>query len=65
MQKYIKQATKYFSKYPTFNSMTHGLGGIGVGFLLTYPLAGAHPVRWGVAFLIFSALAHVWAATHR
>ncbi len=54
---------KYFEKHPNTNSFIHVIGGIGIGFLLTYPLAGSHPVRWGIAFLVLSVLGHVWAAT--
>ena len=64
MLKETKRMEKYFAKYPSFNSFMHFFGGIGVGFLLTYPLAGTHPVRWGVAFIAISALGHLWAATH-
>ncbi|MBI3385461.1 hypothetical protein HY031_00030 [Candidatus Gottesmanbacteria bacterium] len=63
MTKYYKRAMKYFEKHPNTNSFIHVIGGIGIGFLLTYPLAGSHPVRWGIAFLVLSVLGHVWAAT--
>ncbi len=49
------------SKYPQYNAIVHALGGIGIGFLLAYPLAGSHPVRWGLAFLGLSILGHLWA----
>lgn len=26
--------------------------GIGLGALLTYPIFGSHPVKWGIAFII-------------
>jgi len=39
----------------------HVLGGIGIGFLLAYPVAGVHPVRWGLLFLGLSIAGHVWA----
>lgn len=64
MMKYHTKMLKYFSKNARFNSYVHFLGGIGVGFLLTYPLAQEHPVRWGVALLILSTLGHVYAAMH-
>lgn len=64
MEKYYKRMMKYFSKNPHFNGLTHVLAGMGIGFLLAYPLAGAHPVRWGVAFLALGLLGHWWAATH-
>ena len=61
MDKINRQIMKYFGKHPSFNSLVHLLGGIGIGFLLTYPVAGNHPVRWGLAFLDLSVLGHVWA----
>lgn len=54
---------KFFAKNPKFNSLVHLLAGMGIGFLLTYPVAGSHPVRWGVGFLALAVLGHVWAAT--
>ncbi|OGG24351.1 hypothetical protein A3A79_04165 [Candidatus Gottesmanbacteria bacterium RIFCSPLOWO2_01_FULL_43_11b] len=63
MEKSYKRMLKYFSKNPSFSSWVHFLGGVGVGFILTYPLAGSHPVRWGVAFITVSILGHLWAAT--
>ncbi len=65
MMRYIKRIQTYFGKHPQYNSVTHVLVGIGVGFLLAYPLAGAHPVRWGAAFLIVSVFLHYWAATNK
>ncbi len=58
-----KRAVRYFTKYPHTNAVIHLFAGMGIGFLLTYPLAGAHPVRWGVALLTLSVLGHLWAAT--
>ncbi len=63
MEKSYKRMLKYFGKNPNFSSWVHFFGGVGVGFLLTYPLAGSHPVRWGVAFVAISILGHIWAAT--
>ncbi len=58
---YEKKATKYLSKYPKYNAIIHVLGGIGIGFLLAYPVAGSHPVRWGLIFLGLSLIGHLWA----
>lgn len=63
MNKRHGRMLKYFGKNPRFNSYVHFLAGIGVGFLLTYPLAGQHPVRWGILFLVVSLLGHLYAAT--
>ena len=56
---------KYFGQHPDFNGLTHVLLGMGFGVLLTYPLVGSHPVRYGVAFLVLGLIGHVWAATHK
>lgn len=54
-------ASKYFSKNPNANSLTHFLLGVGVGILITYPYVGLHPVRWGMAFLVAGAIGYVMA----
>ena len=61
LQKYYKRGVKYLSVHPSYNAWVHILAGIGFGFLLTYPLAGNHPVRWAVVFLVLSALGHLYA----
>ncbi|MCL5784384.1 MAG: hypothetical protein M1142_03460 [Patescibacteria group bacterium] len=43
-----------------FNSTVHFLIGLGVGILITYPLIGAHPVRWGIIFLAIGILGHLY-----
>lgn len=58
----LNRIVKYMSKHPHYNAGVHWLGGIGLGFLLAYPLAGQHPVRWGVAFLALSLLGHLKAS---
>lgn len=63
--KSVKAVMKYFSKHPGFNGTTHVLAGIGIGMLLTYPVAGSHPVRWALFFLVLGLAGHVWAATHK
>lgn len=30
--------------------------GIGLGALLTYPIFGTHPVRWGIALIVIGAI---------
>ncbi len=56
---------KYFDKHASFNSLTHISFGVGLGALLTYPVAGVHPVRFGLVFLILGILGYVWAATQK
>jgi len=54
--KMYRKALKYFSKRPLYNSVVHVIAGIGIGFLLTYSIAGIHPVRWGIAFIVIALL---------
>ncbi len=63
--KYVKTAMKYFGKHPDFNGLTHILMGLGFGALLTYPLFGAHPVRYGLVFLALGVAGHIWAMTRK
>jgi len=56
---------RYFAKHVDFNSLTHIFIGMGIGALLTYPVFGVHPVRFGLAFLALGIAGHIWAATHR
>lgn len=65
MAKYCKATMNYFGKHVEFNSVVHILIGIGIGALLTYPVAGIHPVRFGLVFLVLGILGHVWAGTHK
>lgn len=58
---YSKKTTKYLSSHPGENALAHLLFGVGAGFLLTYPLAASHPVRWGVAFLVAGLVVHLKA----
>lgn len=60
-REYERRATKYFSKYPNFNALIHLAGGMGIGFLLTYPVAGSHPVRYGLVFIGLAVIGHWWA----
>jgi len=52
---------KYFGKRPFYNAVVHTILGVGIGFLLTYTVAGVHPVRWGVAFLVIAFIGHLQA----
>ena len=65
MEKIYAKMMKYFAKHQSFNSWVHFAGGIGVGFLLTYPVAGIHPVRWGVAFILIAVLGHIYAMSEK
>lgn len=53
----------YFKKHPNYNSLVHGVAGIGIGVLITYPLVGAHPLRWGLGLLVLAILGHLYPLT--
>lgn len=55
-----RQFDKYFAKHVTYNSIVHLIIGIGVGLLITHPLADPHPVRWGLVFLSVGIVAHMY-----
>ncbi len=56
-----KKIILYFKKHPMYNSIVHGIGGVGIGILLASPVAGVHPVRFGVAFLLVGVAGHLYA----
>ncbi len=58
--KQIKKLEKYFSKHVWYGNFVHVLAGVGIGILITYPLAGVHPIRWGLALLGLGILGHFW-----
>lgn len=61
----LKKAEKYMKQHTAYNGLIHGLGGIGIGILITYPFIGSHPVRWGVFFLVLSLLGHLYPLLKR
>ena len=54
-----KQMLKYFKSHPRYNSFVHAIIGMGVGVMITYPLVGVHPVKWGAVLLGIGILAHL------
>jgi hypothetical protein len=58
---YRKRAIAYFSRHVEYCAMIHALGGIGVGILISSPMAFPHPVRWGLVFLGASLIGHLYA----
>lgn len=52
---------KYFSKHVYYGQAIHLVIGIGIGILITYPLVGEHPVRWGLALIALGLLGHLKA----
>ncbi|MDO8569975.1 MAG: hypothetical protein Q7R97_00120 [Candidatus Daviesbacteria bacterium] len=55
-----QQMHKYFSKHPFYNGIVHLVIGIGIGAMLTYPIFGTHPVKWGVGLIVVGLLGHLY-----
>ena len=56
----MKKVMAFAKKHPAYIATIHALGGIGIGILIASPIAGIHPVRWGITFLVLSILGHVY-----
>lgn len=61
----FKKVEKYFEKHAMFNSSVHTLIGMGIGILMTYPLVGVHPMRWGVLFLAIGIIGHLYPMVYK
>lgn len=48
------------SKHLNLNTLAYLLAGAGLGILVTYPLAGVHPLRWAGVLLVLSLLVHLY-----
>jgi hypothetical protein len=57
----MKKGMAFMKKHPAYNATIHALGGVGIGVLIASPVAGIHPVRFGIVFLTVSILGHVYA----
>nr|MBI5455624.1 hypothetical protein [Candidatus Levybacteria bacterium] len=57
----LKRIEKYFAKHVRFNSLTHLIGGIGIGALITNGFLNPHPLRYGVVLLVVALLFHAYA----
>lgn len=46
----------------SFNSQmaSHILLGVGLGILLTYPVVGSHPLRWGIGLLALGVVLYLY-----
>lgn len=55
-----KKSQDFFKNHVVYNAITHLVIGIGIGILVTYPLVGIHPLRWGLGFLVVGGLAHLY-----
>lgn len=56
----MKKITAYFKKFPAYNSVIHLLAGTGLGILITYPLVGSHPVRWGLLLVVIGLVGYLY-----
>jgi len=56
----MKKALAFAKKNPAYVGTIHALGGIGIGILIASPVAGIHPVRWALAFILVSLLGHLY-----
>jgi hypothetical protein len=56
----MKKVLAFAKKNPVYIATIHAIGGVGVGILIASPIAGEHPIRWGVALLIASLLGHLY-----
>lgn len=56
----MKKALAFSKKYPAYIATIHAIGGMGVGIIIASPLAGTHPIRWGLAFILVSLLGHLY-----
>ncbi len=56
----MKKVMAFAKNHPAYIGTIHALGGIGIGILIASPIAGIHPVRWGIAFLVLSILGHIY-----
>ncbi len=59
----MKKVYDYYSKHVKYNSIVHVVGGIGIGILLTHPLADPHTMRWGLGLLALGILGHLYPLT--
>lgn len=60
MYKKYQKMQKYFEKHSSYSAVVHLLIGMGIGIFITYPLVGAHPLRWASGFLAVGILGHLY-----
>ncbi|MBI2616572.1 hypothetical protein HYW55_00375 [Candidatus Gottesmanbacteria bacterium] len=58
MQSYFQKLRDYFKEHENYNAVIHWCAGVGVGILITYPIVGGHPLRWGLSFLAIGVIGH-------
>lgn len=55
-----KKFTNFYRKHLFYHAMIHVAVGMGIGILITYPYVGAHPLRYGLAFLALGLIGHLY-----
>ena len=55
-----KKVSRYFSRHPVINALSHLLIGVGIGILVTRPLVGIHPVRVAAILVILGICSHLY-----
>lgn len=50
--KSFKKLEKYYTRHVWYAKAVYVLTGVGLGVLITYPLIGEHPLRWGTLLLV-------------
>lgn len=58
---FFKRMKKYYAKPHLIADMLLAVIGIGIGIAVSRPVAGEHPIRWGVTCIAIAALGLVWA----
>ena len=56
----LTKLNKYLFKNPVYNALVHLLVGVGMGILMTYPIVGVHPLRFGFGFLVIGVLGYLY-----
>lgn len=56
----MKKLNKNVQSGINYQMAAHVLLGVGLGILLTYPIVGAHPLRWGIGLLALGVIAYLY-----
>lgn len=55
-----KKINAYFKQHVYYSATINFVTGMGVGILVTYPIVGSHPLRFGAAFLTIGVLGYLY-----
>ncbi|MFH0936765.1 MAG: hypothetical protein V1808_00520 [Candidatus Daviesbacteria bacterium] len=59
----MKSANSYLKSHFSYALIVIILLGMGLGILITYPLVGSHPLRWGFGFLALGIAGYLYPLT--